>query len=528
MRCVMKPTSVLKIHDSDTVAVALNELNLGDTALGISVVERIPYLHKVALQDIPAGSVVLKYGQPIGVARKDIAKGEWVHTHNLGMCDVPGEYEYATHTPPPPTPVDGGTFMGYLRSDGRVGTRNYIAVISTVNCSATASSLVAERITPDILARYPNVDGVIALTHSGGCGLANGTEDHTQLKRTLAGLANHPNIAAYVMIGLGCEVGHPAFMEDDGLIQLGNLTGDGMHGQPVPERVNGPLLISLQSHGGTEATVAAAVDAICKLLPQVNAEQRQPLPVSKLKIALNCGGSDAASGLTANPAVGHASDLFVAAGATVILAETPETLGAEGLLAARAATAEVGKKLVERIEWWKKYVAMFGAVLEPAPTLDANPATGNKEGGLTTIREKSLGAATKGGTTALQGVCLYGETVPGPGFFFMDTPGTDWVSMTGLAAGGAQLGVFTTGRGSCYGNMPMPTLKVATNTPMYNRMRGDMDLNAGVILEGTSVNEVGKQIYDGLIAMASGLKSRSEILGYGRKELEIWKIGPQM
>jgi altronate hydrolase len=480
----------------------------------VNCLARIPFGHKLAVREISAGDPVRKFGQIIGVATQPIAPGEWVHSHNLAARELHLDYAIASDVPPAPAAITGRTFMGYRRPDGKAGTRNYVAIISTVNCAATTSKLIASRVSRDLLDRYPNVDGVVALTHKGGCALQYGGEDHRQLARTLAGFAKHPNVGAYLLLGLGCESAPASFVtETHGLVQLNGKKGDSGRGMPV---------MTIQEQGGIRKTTDAAVAALAELLPQANAVYREPIPVSELMLGLECGGSDGYSGVTANPALGFASDLLVAHGGTAILAETSEIYGGEHTLTRRAVNREVGEKLLELIRWWEKYAGMFGV------EIDNNPSPGNKAGGLTTIYEKSLGAIAKGGSTALRGVYRYAEPVTERGFVFMDTPGYDPASVTGMVAGGANLIAFTTGRGSCFGCKPVPSLKICTNSPTYERMSDDMDINAGVILDGVPVEEVGRQIFEKLVSVASGEKTKSEEQGIGDEEFCPWSIGPTL
>ena len=408
--------------------------------------------------------------------------------------------------------------MGYDRGDGRYGTRNYIAIISTVNCSASTSKYISEAFrATDLLKQYPNVDGVVAITHKAGCAMQYDGADHHQLDRTLAGFAKHPNVAAYILIGLGCETGQAIHLIE-GETQLGR--SQSARQSTISNDM--PTVLTIQECGGIGKTVEAGVKAIAELLPRVNDVQRVSLPADKIILGTNCGGSDGNSGVTANPALGVASDLLVAQGGTSILGETPEIYGAEHLLTRRAVSREVGEKLVERIKWWEWYTGIFGA------EINNNPSPGNKEGGLTTIYEKSLGAIAKGGSTAMVDVVHYAEPVKAKGFVVMDTPGYDPVSMTGIVAGGANVLVFTTGRGSVFGCKPAPSIKVATNTPMYEHMIDDMDINAGVILDGTPVEEVGRQIFEEILAVASGKKTKSELNGVGEEEFAPWSIGPTL
>jgi altronate hydrolase len=505
----------LRLHAEDDVAVLKRPLQpgieLANGELRITASRDIPAGHKIALREIADGQPLRKYGQIIGFARGRIAPGDHVHTHNVAMKDFARDYQFGTdlHPLPPVPPEQRRYFQGYARAGGRVGTRNYVAVISSVNCSASVSRYVTERFKgPEFRRDFPNVDGVVAFTHKGGCSLDMG-EPLRLLQRVFAGLARHPNIAGYVMIGLGCEVN-----------QIERLRDDFALGKPR-EGETAPVFMNIQGLGGVRKTVEAGVAAVTKLLPQANDVPRTRQPVSKLILAENCGGSDGNSGITANPALGVASDELVRHGGTSVLAETPEIYGAEHLLTRRAVSRDVGEKLVAIIRWWEEHVRAHGM------TIDNNPSPGNKEGGLTTIYEKSLGAAAKGGRAPLAAVYRYAEPVTAPGFCFMDTPGNDPVSMTGLVCGGCNVAVFTTGRGSVYGCKPTPCLKVATHTPLYTWMEEDMDLNAGTILDGTeTVEQVGHRIFEKIIAVASGERTKSERAGMGDEEFAPWHLGP--
>jgi altronate hydrolase len=505
----------VQLRPQDNIAVAARHLPPGQgvqiNGHVVTLANRIGLGHKIALRPIPKGEAVYKYGQIIGFASEDIPAGAHVHVHNVAANNFERDYAFCRDCPPPPAKAEPRSWMGYDRGDGRYGTRNYIAIISTVNCSASTSKYISQRFnSTDLLKQYPNVDGVVAITHKAGCAMQYDGPDHNQLDRTLAGFAKHPNVAAYILVGLGCETGQAIHLvENQGLIQL-----NGSRKKPV--------VITVQECGGIGKTVDAGVRAIAELLPQVNEVRRTELGADKIILGTNCGGSDGNSGVTANPALGVASDLLVAQGGTSIIGETPEIYGAEHLLTRRAISRAVGEKLVERIKWWEWYTGIFGA------EINNNPSPGNKEGGLTTIFEKSLGAIAKGGSTALVDVVGYAEPVKEKGFVVMDTPGYDPVSMTGIVAGGANLLVFTTGRGSVFGCKPAPSIKVATNTPMYEHMIDDMDINAGVILEGTPVEEVGRQIFEEILAVASGKRTKSEINGVGEEEFAPWSIGPTL
>jgi len=465
----------------------------------------------MALKELPNGEPVRKYGQLIGFAQGRIAAGDHVHSHNLALKDFGRDYQFCEGVEPVnfyPT-EEMRYFQGYSRPGGRVGTRNYVAVISSVNCSASVSHYIRDRFRTEQFGRdFPNVDGVVAFTHKGGCAIDPG-EPKQLLQRVLAGMARHPNISGFVMIGLGCETNQiDAIRESYRLDQT--RAGE-----------CAPAFMTIQAAGGVRKTVEAGVAAVTKLLPRANEHRRTPQPISKLVLAENCGGSDGNSGITANPALGVASDELVRYRGTSVLAETPEIYGAEHLLTRRAVSREVGEKLIELIHWWEKHARQNNS------SIDNNPSHGNKEGGLTNIIEKSLGAVAKGGQSPLAAVHKYAEEIATPGFCFMDTPGYDPVSMTGLVAGGCNVAVFTTGRGSVYGCKPTPCIKVATNTALFNWMEEDMDLNAGTILDGTeTVEQVGQRIFEKIISVASGEKTKSELAGMGDEEFAPWHLGP--
>ncbi len=505
----------LRLRQDDDVAVLKKTVKAGTDLLDrsglITTTETIAAGHKLALRPLSVGEPVRKYGQVIGFASQLIVPGNHVHTHNLVMRDFERRYEIGAETPSiqyHPT-EQMRYFQGFARSAGRVGTRNYVAVISSVNCSASVSQYVADHFrSAEFQREFPNVDGVAAFTHKSGCALQPG-EPHALLQRVLAGLARHPNIAAYVLIGLGCEVAQVHL-----LVEKFRLN-------EVKEGEIAPTFMTIQTTGGVRKSVDAGIKAVVELLPAVNAQKRSRQPLRKLILAENCGGSDGNSGITANPALGVASDELVRYGGTSVLAETPEIYGAEHLLVRRAVNQEVGEKLLSLIRWWEDHARQHGA------TIDNNPSFGNREGGLTTIYEKSLGAVAKGGQSPLAAVYNYAEPITAPGLCFMDTPGFDPVSMTGLVCGGCNIGVFTTGRGSVYGCKPAPCLKVATNTALYNWMIDDMDLNAGTILDGTeTVEGVGARIFEKMISVASGEKTKSELAGIGDEEFAPWILGP--
>lgn len=505
---------VLLLRQGDDVAVAVKPLSQGEViavnGTEVRLRQDIPAGHKIAIHRVREEEPVRKYGQVIGFARKEIEPGDHVHVQNLGVKPLGLEYEYSTEVPKVEyyPEEQRATFQGYRRADGRYGTRNYLAIVSTVNCSASVSRQIMDRVNATVAKDYPNVDGVIALTHKTGCGMSIAGMDMEMLQRTLAGHARHPNVAGYIVIGLGCEVNQAVSMvHNTNLVNLGG---------PNPN----PVLITIQEEGGVRKTVQRGIEELTKLLPYANSFQRTTAPASELFVATNCGGSDGNSGITANPAVGWMTDEIVRHGGTSVLAETSETYGAEHLLTKRAVTPEVGKKLVALMRWWENYTAMHGA------EIDNNPSPGNKAGGLTTIYEKSLGALAKGGSASpLADVVAFGERITSRGFVFMDTPGHDPVSITGLVAGGCNVIVFTTGRGSVFGYKPAPSIKVATNTPLYHHMEEDMDINAGVILEGASVEDVGRAIFQKVLDVASGERTKSELNGVGDEEFNPWMVG---
>ena len=523
MPAVPLKSVAVHLRPTDNIAVAAKSIPAGTEVQFDGRLITLPGVvrmgHKFAVQPISEGDPILKYGQIIGFAARDVAIGEHVHVHNVKLGKFERDYAYCSETPAPlPPPAEYRTFMGFDRGPGRpdhlrYGTRNYIAIISTVNCSAATSKYVAEKLRASgILDKYPNVDGIMPIVHKQGCAMAYDGTDHRQLDRTLAGFARHPNVGAYILIGLGCETGQAMHLVEGEHLELITLGGTKKK----------PIVLSIQECGGIGKTVEAGVKAVVDLLPLVSEARRVQLPAKHLMLGTNCGGSDGNSGVTANPALGVASDLIVQQGGTSILGETPEIYGAEHMLTRRAVTRAVGEKLVERIKWWEWYTGIFGV------EINNNPSVGNKEGGLTTIYEKSLGAIAKAGSTALVDVVQYAEPVTAKGMVVMDTPGYDPVSMTGIVAGGANVLVFTTGRGSVFGCKPAPSIKVATNSPMYNHMLGDMDINAGRVLDGVPVEEIGKEIFEKILSVASGEKTKSELIGVGEEEFAPWGIGPTL
>jgi altronate hydrolase len=498
------------LHADDSVAIAKQALAAGtvlrlEDGQEIRVAQLVPPGHKVAIVAVAEGEPVRRYGQVIGFAAGPIAPGEHVHVHNLAVGALEHDYAFCRdYAPVELVPeADRRTFLGYRRPDGRVGTRNYVALLASVNCSSSASVAAAAEIERSgILADHPNVDGVIALAHKGGCGAHIGSDALHQLQRTLAGTVHHPNVAGYVILSLGCEVNQPADM-----IEQGGLDADG------------PLVITIQEDGGYAKTVAGAVAAVAELLPHADRARREAVPASELVLALQCGGSDSWSGVTANPGLGVAADLLVRQGGTAVLGETTEVYGGEHLLTRRARSPEIAQELVERIRWWEQYVAYWGA------SIDNNPTPGNKAGGLTTIYEKSLGAIAKAGSMPLEQVVGYAERITGRGFVHMDTPGYDPVSVTGQVAGGCTVVTFTTGRGSAFGFKPAPSIKIATTTDLYGRQEPDMDIDAGKVLDGATLEELGAEIFEEILAVASGKRTKSELAGVGAEEFSPWILG---
>jgi len=505
-------TKAIRLGAEDNLVVALQPLAAGEDSGhgGVAAGNDIPAGHKLATVDIAAGEPIRKFDQIIGFAAGAIRAGEHIHTHN---CDFRGfARDYAFGIDAKPTAfvpeAERATFRGFRRATGKVGTRNYIGILSSVNCSATVAKQIAERLERSgVFDRYPNVDGAVALTHGSGCGMDPESEGFKNLQRVMFGYSGHPNFGAVAMIGLGCEVFQVATFKQAFGLEEGKTF----------------LTLVMQDSGGTRQTIEEGVRRIEEILPTVNAVEREPVPASELCVALQCGGSDGYSGITANPAMGAAVDLLVRHGGSAILAETPEIYGAEHLLTRRAASRAVGEKLVERIKWWEDYTARNGSVM------DNNPTPGNKAGGLTTILEKSLGAAAKGGTTNLNGVYKYAELVDAKGFLFMDSPGYDPASVTGEVASGANLVCFSTGRGSAFGFKPAPSVKLATNSAMFARLEEDMDVNCGQIADGTkTVAEMGEEIFRLWLEVAGGQKSKSEAFGYGDNEFVPWQIGAVM
>lgn len=503
----LSPNLIL-LNPADAVAVLRNAMEEGEPVQeSVVTTQAIPAGHKVALRDIAEGTEVRKYGQIIGFAAQAVRAGDHVHEHNLAVGDFAKDYAFCEERRDFKPVASPATFQGIVREEGKVGTRNYIGILTTVNCSAHIANLVARTFERnpltghDPLVNYPNVDGVVALVHKTGCGMSSG-EPLTILQRTLAGYANHPNFAKVIVLGLGCEVN-----------QVNRLIDKHDLGTKA-------VGLTIQTEGGSHKAAQAVIREVTAALEVANKVTRTTVPASELSIALICGGSDGYSGISANPALGAASDLLVRHGGTVILSETPETYGAEHLLTRRAENREVGEKLVQRMKWWDAYAKRENV------SLNANPSPGNKAGGLTTILEKSLGAMTKAGTTNLRQVVEYAEVATEKGFVFMDAPGYDPVQITGQIAGGANLITFTTGSGSVFGAKPVPSIKLATNTPLYEHMSEDMDINCGTIIDGDeTVEQCGQRIFEMILRVASGDRTLSEEMDFGQSEFAPWILG---
>lgn len=497
----------LVLHPDDDVAIALADVPAGGRVEGLILPGAVPRGHKIARHAIVAGAPVRRYGQIIGQATADIPPGAHVHVHNLGMAAHRPDHAFGSDIRTPPRAGESRTFDGYRRPDGRAGTRNFLGVLTSVNCSGSVARFIAEEAEKtDWFRALRNVDGIVPIAHASGCGMSGSDEGYQTLMRTLQGYARNPNFGGILLVGLGCEV-----------LQIPDLVGRGRMRADDNFRH-----LTIQQEGGTRRTVERGVAALREMAEIADQYRREPVPVSELVIGMQCGGSDGYSGITANPALGVASDLLVGQGGTTILSETTEIYGAEHLLTRRAVTPEVGQKLLDRLAWWEDYTARNKG------EMNNNPSPGNKRGGLTTILEKSLGAVAKGGTAPLQGVYLYAEPIDRRGFVFMDSPGYDPCSVTGQIASGANLIVFTTGRGSVSGYKPVPCLKIATNSDLYARMGDDMDLNTGDIVEGVSLDTKGREIFEAFIRHASGQPTKSESLGFGGAEFVPWQIGAVM
>lgn len=498
----------IRLHANDNVVIALSDLAEGSklNEFDITLLSYVPRGHKVALKEIAKGDNVIRYGQIIGQATQAIAVGEHVHVQNMGMGEHLQDYAFSRNSNSLPPISPARTFNGYHRQNGKVGTRNYLGILTSVNCAGSVARFIEEAATKtDFLKDYPNIDGIVPIVHSTGCGMSSQGEGYQTLHRTLTGYANNPNFGGILLVGLGCEV-----------LQVSSLVDS-------QEPSAAFRYMTIQSEGGTRKTIEKGLQELHLLAQEANKATREPAPVSEIMVGMQCGGSDGYSGITANPALGYASDLLVRHGGTTILSETSEVYGAEHLLTRRAVSTEVGKKLIDRIHWWEDYCARNGG------EMDNNPSPGNKNGGLTTILEKSLGAVAKSGSAPLTDVYLFGEAIDKKGFVFMDSPGFDPCSVTGQVASGANMIIFTTGRGSVSGYKPTPCIKLATNTEMYCRLQEDMDLNCGdIVTSGVSIEEKGTELFELIIRIASGEETKSEALGFGGAEFVPWQIGAVM
>ena len=499
----------LRLDRRDNVLVAVTDVPRGATVEGVTCLDEIPAGHKFAAADVGEGEPIRKFGQIIGFAAGSVRAGQHVHEHNCAygefsrQAQVGIDYRPTEFVPE----AERATFQGYVRDDGRVATRNMLGVVTTVNCSATVARAIVDRLRQQVLADYPNVDDIVAFTHTGGCGTSTSGEGIETLRRTLGGVMRHPNMAGVLLLGLGCEANQGSALLDASGLELG----------PRLQYMN------IQDEGGSRATLERGIQALLAMLPKANEARRQSVPASHLTLALQCGGSDGYSGITANPALGAAVDLLVRHGGAAILSETPEIYGAEQLLLRRVASPAVAERLMDRIHWWEEHVRATGG------SMNNNPSHGNKKGGLTTILEKSLGAVAKGGTTGLMGVYKYAEPITQRGFVFMDSPGHDPDSATGQVASGANVMCFTTGRGSVYGCKPTPCLKLTTTSALFERMKEDMDIDCGVLLSGkTTLEALGRQIFERVLEVASGSKTKSEEFGFGDNEFVPWRIGAVM
>lgn len=498
----------IRLHNNDNVVIALSDLAEGSKLndFDVTLLNYVPRGHKVAIQQIAKGDNIIRYGQIIGQATQSIAIGEHVHVKNMGMGEHLQDYAFSQQSTPLTPALTPRTFNGYHRANGKVGTRNYLGILTSVNCAGSVARFIEEAANKvDFLKNYPNIDGIVPIVHSTGCGMSGEGEGYQTLHRTLTGYAQNPNFGGILLVGLGCEV-----------LQVSSL----VEGKEPSAAFR---YMTIQSEGGTRKTIEKGLQELHLLADEANKAKRSPAPVSEIMVGMQCGGSDGYSGITANPALGYASDLLVQHGGTTILSETSEIYGAEHLLTRRAVSKDVGEKLIRRIHWWEDYCARNGG------EMDNNPSPGNKTGGLTTILEKSLGAVAKSGSAPLTDVYLFAEPINKKGFVFMDSPGFDPCSVTGQVASGANMIIFTTGRGSVSGYKPTPCIKLATNTEMYSRLQEDMDLNCGdIVSNGVSIEEKGHELFELIIRIASGEETKSEALGFGGAEFVPWQIGAVM
>ena len=497
--------NIIKLNSKDNIGVAPMNIPEGaEIKSNLKAQTDIPFGHKISIADIQKDELIYKYGQIIGKAFEKIERGSHVHTHNMMFYEFDRNYKFIKKNLDTSYKKDK-FFYGYKRNNNTVGTRNYIGLISTVNCSATVVKKIANKINLFLNENnYKNIDGAVCLKHSSGCGMNTSGKGMEVFNRTIEGFKSHQNFGKVFVIGLGCECAQISLYKNN-------------------NSQNDIEYLNIQDEGGTNEIINKVYTKVINEIPKINSIERTKSHLSNLTLALQCGGSDSYSGITANPALGVAADLLVSYGGSTILAETPEIYGAEHLLIERAVQESDIKKLNNQINWWKNYTQINDG------SLDNNPSPGNKKGGLTTILEKSLGAVAKSGSSIMVDVLDYAEKISKPGFNFMDSPGYDPVSVTGQVAAGSNLICFTTGRGSCFGFKPAPSLKIATNTNMFNKLEEDMDINAGTIMDGVNtIEEIGHEIFEELILVASGKKTKSEINDYGDDEFNPWVIGATM
>ena len=503
----MTPNPFIRLDPADNVVVARADVRAGTHAPAEGVVARedVPAGHKIATRAIRKGEPILKYNTVIGYAAGDVEPGTRMHSHNITFGDVLKDYRFAQDYRPTQLlpPQERARFQGIVRADGRVATRNYVGVFVVGNATATIARRIAAAFRGERLAAFPNVNGVVAYVHEGGVGVEISREGMEVLRRTLGGYVRHPNTGAALVIAMGDE---------------DNALGEFMAHQGLAE---GPRLKTLRVReaGGTRNAIEAGIALVGRMLPLANEARREPVSAEHIVVGLQCGGSDGFSGLSANPALGVAMDILVRHGGTAILSETTEIYGVEQTLTARAVSREVGQKLVDRMDWWLAHCKARDT------QINGRVSPGNHSGGIANVLEKSLGGAKKAGNSPLMEVYEYAQPVAQRGFVFMDTPGYDPVSATGQIAGGANMIAFTTGRGSCFGSVPAPTVKLASNTPMYERMAGDMDVNCGTVIDGTATLEaVGREIFGRILRHASGEPTKSEALGVGENEFVPWPL----
>lgn len=503
-----KISPVIRLDKEDNVVVARYDIPEGTEIPdeGVTTLQPVPGGHKIAVCPIAKGEPIKKYNTIIGYAAEDIVPGTWMHSHNILFDEVNKDYAYSRDYKPVELipEQDRATFMGIVREDGRVATRNIIAIVVCGNCAATVARKIAYYFDKERMKEWPNVNAVVPFITGIGCGMEMSGEPMDLLRRTICGTATNPNVAGSIILALGCERNNiDKMMEGAGLKE-------------------GKMLRRLvtQECGGTRKTVEAGIQMVKEMMVEANKATRTRVPASELILALQCGGSDGYSGLSANPSLGRASDILIRNGGTVVLSETTELFGVEQTITCRAKTPEIGRKLVDHMNWWLKYNEGRDC------QINGKVSPGNNAGGLSNVLEKSLGGAKKGGSTCLNEVYNYAEPITEKGLVIMDTPGYDPVSLTGQVAGGATICCFTTGRGSCIGRQDCPTIKIASNSPMYNRMEEDMDINCGQVIDGDkTLDEMGEIIFQRILDVASGAKTKSEALGVGYDEYVPWPIG---